>query len=127
MNRAGCLKDTKPEIKKRTDMKKSLLIILAIIGLQWSMAAQNSHPISSARIVGTDGKAELIFDEAVTANFTVEVIDLTGESMFMLKMNCEKEPCASVLLPIESLRKGIYMVQVVSADGKIKTLKLQRN
>ncbi|MFN0031401.1 MAG: T9SS type A sorting domain-containing protein [Flavobacteriales bacterium] len=108
-------------------MKKSLLIIMAIFSMYVSALAQSGNPVASARIVGTDGKAELVFEEALTENFTVEVIDLTGESMFMLKLNCEKEPCSSVVLPIESLRKGIYMVQVVSAGGKTKTLKLQRN
>jgi hypothetical protein len=47
--------------------------------------------------------------------------------MATVKINAEKDPCDSVQLPIENLRKGIYMVQVVSASGKTKTLKLQRN
>ena len=109
-------------------MKRLLLITFAtllLFGL--SASAQTTHPISTAHIVGLDGKAELIFDEAITENFTVEVLDLTGKVMFTLKHNCQAEPCESVELPVESLRKGIYMVQVVSAGGKTKTLKLQRN
>lgn len=108
-------------------MKRLLLITFSALLISLASSAQSINTVASARIIGVDGKAELVFEEALTENFTVDVIDLTGNVMFTLKLNCEKEPCASVLLPIENLRKGIYMVQVVSASGKTKTLKLQRN
>jgi methionine-rich copper-binding protein CopC len=108
-------------------MKRSLLLMIAILTISIAGISQQSNPMSSAHIVGLDGKAELTFDETITENFTIDIIDLTGTIMATVKINAEKDPCDSVQLPIENLRKGIYMVQVVSASGKTKTLKLQRN
>lgn len=112
-------------------MKRLLLLIFLFAfaaGLTTATAQADrlSHPVSTAKIVGVDGKAELMFDEVVTQSFTVNVLDLTGKLLFSLKHD-NSEPCISVDLPVENLRKGIYMVQVSSADGKMKTLKLQRN
>ncbi len=107
-----------------------LLFIAALLLNSASLVAQSdrvAHPISSAHLVGMDGKSELIFDEPVTESFTVEVRDLTGKVMFMLRSEMKDESCQSIELPIDSLKKGIYMVQVVGASGKTKTLKLQRN
>jgi methionine-rich copper-binding protein CopC len=111
-------------------MKRILLLTFAtLLFSSLTVLAQDrvQHPVSSARIVGVDGKTELLFDEAIHDSFTVSVLDLTGKSMFMLKHNANDEACESVPLPVENLRKGIYMVQVIGADGKTKTLKLQRN
>jgi len=114
----------------RFEMKRHLLTFIAALFL-FSFSAQSqdrlSHPISSARIVGIEGKAELIFDEAIEESFTVTVLDLTGKSIFVQQHSSTEGGCSSVEIPVENLRKGIYMVQVVGADGKTKTLKLQRN
>jgi len=112
-------------------MKRLLLftLFIALLAAANPMAAQAdrmSHPVATAKIVGVDGKAELTFDEAMTQSFTVNVLDLTGKLLHTLRHD-NSEPCVSVDLPVESLRKGIYMVQISSADGKMKTLKLQRN
>lgn len=112
-------------------MKRLLLFtfFIAFIAAASPMAAQSdrmSHPVATARIVGVDGKAELTFDEALTQAFTVNVLDLTGKLLYTLRHD-NSEACISVDLPVENLRKGIYMVQISSADGKTKTLKLQRN
>ena len=116
---------------KFTYMKRILLLAFASLLLSsTNMVAQSDrmqHPISSARIVGVDGKAELVFDEALSDAFTVSVFDLTGKVMFTLRHDTTDEACESVELPVENLRKGIYMVQVIGGDGKTKTLKLQRN
>lgn len=108
-------------------MKRNLLLMIALCTLSFAGIAQQANPLSSAHIVGLDGKAELAFDETISENFTIDIIDLTGTIMATVKISAEKDPCDSVLLPIENLRKGIYMVQVVSSSGKTKTLKLQRN
>ena len=114
--------------KKIETMKKIVLITFATLLLSsLSAIAQTTNPVSTARIVGMDGRAELVFDEPITEGFTVEVRDLTGKVMFSARHLAEDEPCESVELAVESLRKGIYMVQVVSSSGKTKTLKLQRN
>lgn len=108
-------------------MKRLLLIIfsIAMIAAANPLSAQ-VHPVNTAKIVGIDGRAELMFDEPMTQAFTVNVLDLTGKLLFSLRHD-NSEACISVDLPVENLRKGIYMVQVSSADGKVKTLKLQRN
>lgn len=112
-------------------MKRLLLFtfFIAILSAGSTLSAQSdrlTHPVNTAKIVGVDGKAELMFDEALTQSFTVNVLDLTGKLLYSLKHD-NSEPCISVALPVENLRRGIYMVQISSADGKMKTLKLQRN
>jgi len=109
-------------------MKKLLLIFTFFSFIVGAVAqATDKNPIATARLTGADGRTELTFDEPMTENFTVDVRDLTGKLMFSLKSDLKEDGCQSVVLPIESLRRGIYMVQLVGAGGKIKTLKLQRN
>jgi methionine-rich copper-binding protein CopC len=111
-------------------MKRNLLLIIATLLITgFSLSAQDrvSHPVSTARIAGVDGRTELVFEDAITDAFTVNILDLTGKIVFTQRHAYTAEGCGSVELPVENLRKGIYMVQVMSADGKTKTLKLQRN
>ncbi len=110
-------------------MKRRILYLFLMGILACPVMAQAerlSHPITSAKIVGVDGKAELMFDEVMSQSFTVNILDLTGKLLYNLRYD-NSEPCFSIDLPIENLRRGIYMVQVTSADGKMKTLKLQKN
>lgn len=111
-------------------MKRLLLftLLIALMGFASPLAAQDKvqHPITTAKIVGIDGRAELMFDEPLTQSFTVNILELTGKLLFTLRHD-NSEACLSVDLPVENLRRGIYMVQISSADGKTKTLKLQRN
>lgn len=111
-------------------MKRNLLLLIATLLISgFTLSAQDrvTHPVSTARITGMDGRAELVFEEAITDPFTVQVLDLTGKVVFTQRYAASSEGCEAVELPVENLRKGIYMVQVMSADGKTKTLKLQRN
>ncbi len=111
-------------------MKRIFTLIACLILIAGSKASAQSsmqHPISSVRIVGMDGRIELVFDEPMTEAFTISVMDLTGKSIFTQTHHNSNEPCQFVEIPIENLRRGIYMVRVASQDGKTKTLKLQRN
>ena len=111
-------------------MKRILLLLIAtllITGFTASAQDRVTHPVSTARIIGMDGRTELVFEESLTEAFTVQVLDLTGKVVFTQRHAATVEGCEGVELPVENLRKGIYMVQVMSADGKTKTLKLQRN
>lgn len=111
-------------------MKRILLLTFAsLLIICHTAVAQDrvTHPISTAHITGLDGKSELVFDEAISDSFTVTVLDLTGKSVFTQFHKGSEEGCTAVEIPTENLRKGIYMVQVISEDGKTKTLKLQRN
>jgi methionine-rich copper-binding protein CopC len=88
---------------------------------------RTTHPISSAKIAGVDGKAELLFDDGLSEGFTVNLLDITGKPIYSQFYPANEEGCNSIEIPVENLRKGIYIVQVVGTSGKTKTLKLQRN
>jgi methionine-rich copper-binding protein CopC len=104
-----------------------LVCLILIVGSQANAQSAAQHPISSVRIVGMDGRVELVFDEPITDSFTISVMDLTGKSIFTQTHQHSAEPCQFVEIPVEHLKRGIYMVRVVGEDGKTKTLKLQRN
>jgi len=111
-------------------MKRIFTLIVCLILIAGSQASAQSsaqHPISSVRIVGMDGRIELVFDEPMTDAFTINVMDLTGKSIFTQTHQTSIEPCQFVEIPMENLKRGIYMVRVAGQDGKTKTLKLQRN
>jgi methionine-rich copper-binding protein CopC len=104
-----------------------LVCLILIAGTHASAQSSVQHPISSARIVGVDGRIELVFEDPITEAFTISVLDLTGKSIFTQTHQHSSEPCQFVEIPVENLRRGIYMVRVAGNDGKTKTLKLQRN
>jgi hypothetical protein len=54
-------------------------------------------------------------------------MDLTGKAIFTQTHQHSAEPCQFVEIPVENLKRGIYMVRIIGDDGKTKTLKLQRN
>jgi methionine-rich copper-binding protein CopC len=111
-------------------MKRILLLTFTALLMSCiQVAAQErmQHPVSTAHIVGMDGRTELVFDEPLADSFTINVLDLTGKSMFTQFHPASEDGCTTIEIPVENLRKGIYMVQVMSGDGKTKTLKLQRN
>ena len=110
-------------------MRIILTTFIALVLSSTNSEAQDrvQHPISTARIAGLDGKTQLTFEEPITVSCMISVIDLTGKVMFTINHEASNENCYSIEIPIENLRKGIYMLQVVSSDDKTKTLKLQRN
>lgn len=111
-------------------MKRNLLLtITALILFCFGSVAQDrmTHPVTTAHISGVEGKVELVFDESMNDSFTVSLVDLTGKVIMTQQHAASADGCNSVILPVENLRKGIYMVQVIGGDGKTKTLKLQRN
>ena len=104
-----------------------LVLLLLMFGTSASAQSGVQHPISSARIMGMDGRVELVFDEPMSDAFSISVMDLTGKAIFTQTHQNSSEPCQFVEIPVENLKRGIYMVRVVGEDGKTKTLKLQRN
>ena len=104
-----------------------LVCLILIAGTHASAQIGVQHPISSARSVAMDGRIELVFEESITEAFTISVMDLTGKAIFTQTHQNSSEPCQFVEIPVENLRRGIYMVRVAGQDGKTKTLKLQRN
>ncbi len=111
-------------------MKRNLLITFtALLCFSFATVAQDraTHPVSTAHISGVDGKTELVFEEEMNDSFTISVVDLTGKIIFTQQHPSSENGCTAIELPVENLRKGIYMVQVIGGDGKTKTLKLQHN
>ena len=119
------------ELDRLTQRMKRIFTLLVLTFLMFGSTAstQNSaqHPISSARILGMDGRVELVFDEPMEDAFTISVMDLTGKAIFTQTHQHSAEPCQFVEIPVENLKRGIYMVRIIGDDGKTKTLKLQRN
>jgi hypothetical protein len=117
------------ESQKRSKMKR--FVLLCVITLWASLAtiqAQSERqPISTASIVLSEGRTEISFDEMVLESFTVELRDLTGKSIYVLRSDRNAAASGSMELPLENLKKGIYMVLITGESGKTKTLKLQRN
>ena len=87
-----------------------LVLLLLLAGNSASAQSGMQHPISSARIVGMDGRVELVFDVPMTDAFTISVMDLTGKAIFNQTHQSSPEPCQFVELPVENLKRGIYMV-----------------
>lgn len=106
-------------------MKKLLFSFVCAFVL--NAAAFGQHPVNTAHIVSMDGKLELVFDLPVKTAFRLEILDLTGTPIHSQKVSPSSDGCEAIDLPTENLRKGIYFVQVISDDGKSKSLKLQRN
>jgi methionine-rich copper-binding protein CopC len=111
-------------------MKKfyTMLMLGFVLSCSAAVAQERAqHPISSAHIVGMDGRVELVFDEPMSESFTVSVMDLTGKAIFTQTHQSSDEGCQFLEIPVENLKRGIYLVRVTGVDGKTKTLKLQRN
>ena len=106
-------------------MKKLLFTFVCAFLVNAAMFGQ--HPVNTAHIVSQDGKLELVFDQPVKTGFRLEILDLTGTPIHSQKIASTLDGCEAIVLPTENLRKGIYFVQVISDDGKSKSLKLQRN
>ena len=119
------------ELDRLTQRMKRIFTLLVLTFLMFgsTASAQSSaqHPISSARILGMDGRVELVFDEPMEDAFTISVMDLTGKAIFTQTHQHSAEPCQFVEIPVENLKRGNYMVRIIGDDGKTKTLKLQRN
>jgi methionine-rich copper-binding protein CopC len=124
-----------PQILRKQDYRGTqmiklftlLVVTVLMIGTSANAQERAQHPISSAKIVGMDGRIELVFEEPISEAFTISVMDLTGKSIFTQTHQHSAEPCQFVEIPVENLKRGIYMVRVMGDDGKTKTLKLQRN
>ena len=113
---------------KYTEMKRFLLFALFTFGILSLGFGQAVHPVSTAFLSPNpvEGKAELTFDEPVMEDLHVIVKDLTGKVVFELKTDMPGYECRKIDLNMESLRRGIYICQIVGSSGKIKTLRFQK-
>ena len=109
-------------------MKKFLLFTVFIFGIMTLGVAQAAHPVSTAFLSPNpvEGKAELTFDEPVMEDLYVVVKDLTGKIVFELRTDMPGDECKKIDLNMESLRRGIYICQIVDSSGKTKTLRFQK-
>ncbi len=111
-------------------MKRSVLI--ALLGVFAGCAFGQSlsgNPVGSSTIMPNpvEDKAEVVFEEPVTEGLTIVIKDLTGKLVYSIRPEISGGGCTSVPLEIESLKRGIYILQVSSQSGKVKTLKFQKN
>ncbi|MFY7972249.1 MAG: T9SS type A sorting domain-containing protein [Flavobacteriales bacterium] len=111
-------------------MKRLLLLLVCMLGLAVAQSAvAQGGPIGSASVSPNpvEGKANLTFESALNENVTIVIKDLTGKTMSIIRPEMNGEPCISIPLEVESLRKGIYICQITTQSGKVKTLKFQKN
>lgn len=110
-------------------MKKFILTAFTALCFGVVGFAQSLNPIATAFISPNpvESKALLVFEEPVYEEVTVVVKDLTGKILFQVKPDTRGEECRQISLDmLESLRRGIYIVQITGSSGKMKTLKLQK-
>jgi hypothetical protein len=109
-------------------MKKCILLLSGLL-LAGSMLAQSGSGVSSASIVPNpvESKAQVVFSEPVSENVTVWIKDLTGNTVYRMTFDGRNAVSSPVLLNLESLRKGLYICQVIGENGRIKTLKFQKS
>lgn len=110
-------------------MKNILLIGLATSLLSTAGLAQSSHPVNTAFVSPNpvESKAMILFEEPVFEELSVVIKDLTGKILYQFKPDTRGEECRQINLDmVESLRRGIYIVQITSHSGKVKTLKIQK-
>jgi methionine-rich copper-binding protein CopC len=110
-------------------MKRLLLSVFASLLMSSMAVAQSSNPITSATVSPNpvESKASLTFDEPVNEVLTIVIKDLTGKVVSNFKSDYQGQEYSSVNLDmVESLKRGIYIIQITGASGKVKTLKFQK-
>ncbi|MEZ4798542.1 MAG: T9SS type A sorting domain-containing protein [Flavobacteriales bacterium] len=110
-------------------MKKLLLLFFSTLMLVNLADAQSNNPILTGSIHPNpvEDKAILQFDEPVYEPITVTIKDLTGKLLYKFNPDTQGEACTAINLDmLTSLRRGIYILQVSSQSGKIKTMKFQK-
>lgn len=106
-------------------MKQLVLIIILSFSTLGLLAQVRETVVLHPNPV--EDRADLLFDQPLTESISITVKDLTGKTVYMLNPDVSGEQCTRVSLDIESLRRGIYIVQIVSQSGRIKTIKFQKN
>lgn len=109
--------------------KKLLLFLFTTLISSGALMAQSGHPVTTASITPNpvESKAFLTFEEPMTEGFSLVVKDLTGKTVLQYRPDTRGEECTAVRLDmLESLRRGIYIVQITSDSGKVKTIKFQK-
>lgn len=113
-------------------MKRLLLIIsittLMVAGLQTQSVAQAVHPVTTAFVSPNpvEDHADLTFAQSINEDVTIVIKDLTGKTVLTRNPELNGEICSNIPLDLESLRRGIYILQVTSQSGKTKTIRFQK-
>jgi methionine-rich copper-binding protein CopC len=109
-------------------MKRLLLSVFATL-LMSSIAVAQGNPITTANVSPNpvESKASLTFEEPVNEELTIVIKDLTGKVVSNFKSDYQGQEYSSVNLDmVESLKRGIYIIQITGVSGKVKTLKFQK-
>jgi hypothetical protein len=110
-------------------MKRFLLSVFAALLMSSMVLAQSNHPITSASISPNpvESNATIHFDGSMNEKVTVIIKDLAGKVMVNFVADTQGEEFSSIKLDmLETLKRGIYIVQVTGESGKVKTLKFQK-
>ncbi|MBL7943776.1 MAG: T9SS type A sorting domain-containing protein [Flavobacteriales bacterium] len=107
-------------------MKK---LVLSFSLLVFALTAWSQHPLSTAYITPNpvDDKAIVAFEQPLHESVLIVVKDLTGKVMYTHQTDSGSDSINEVRINLEELSRGIYILQVSVAEGKIKTLKFQKN
>ena len=108
-------------------MNKLLLSISIFIATTVACMAQ-SGSLSTAFLSPNpvEDRVDLNFEQPVKEDLQIVIKDLTGKTVYSLRPETGGEDCYRIAMDLDFLRKGIYIMQVLSPSGKTKTLKLQK-
>lgn len=106
-----------------------LLTFLVTVSLGLAGYSQSNHPMNTAFVSPNpvESKAAILFEQPINEEVMVVIKDLTGKILYQFKPDTRGEECRQINLDmVENLRRGVYIVQLTSNSGKIKTLKIQK-
>lgn len=104
-------------------MKQSVLSLFLAV---FMVVCANAQTNVSLHPNPVEDRATLVFDQPITGDVLLTVRDLTGKTVFSFRPDTDGEDCFRVPMEMESLRRGIYILQVVFPNGKVKTLRFQK-
>jgi hypothetical protein len=108
-------------------MKRLLLTITIFIAATVAGMAQ-SGSLATAFLSPNpvEDRVDLNFEQPIKEDLQIVIKDLTGKTVYSMRPETGGEDCYRIAMDLDFLRKGIYIMQVLSPSGKTKTLKLQK-
>lgn len=107
---------------------KRLLLTLTIFAAFTVAGLAQGGPLSTAFLSPNpvEDRVDLNFEQPIKEDLHIVIKDLTGKTVYSLRPETGGEDCYRIAIDLEFLRRGIYIMQIVSPSGRIKTLKLQK-
>jgi hypothetical protein len=107
---------------------KKLLLTLTIFAAVSAAGLAQSGSLSTAFLSPNpvEDRVDLNFEQPVKEDLHIVIKDLTGKVVYSMNPETGGEECYRIAMDLDFLRRGIYIMQVMSPSGKTKTLKLQK-